>query len=317
MAPATNIGAATPVGMGQELDEVMSKKATSDAAALIRSLAQKHQRNGELVELAVYEGISLTADEALSGGVIDFIAGDLLELVDQLDGRTAKLTTLDISDASLETESMTWIETFYFVITEPNIAYLLLSLGTIFLLAELADPGLSVAGIGALICFMIGFMALGSLPVNWAAIGMLVISLILFVVALLTDTEVIVTIVGLVPFVLGSLLLFKPFSPNTALIPDLQVSLWLIIIVVAVIIVFSLIVLRAILKASKRSPQSGAERFIGQSALALTDLVPEGDVEIDHQIWGATSISGNIKKGKQVQVVEVLGVRLMVKDVLE
>jgi membrane-bound serine protease (ClpP class) len=315
MAPTTNIGAATPIALGEEMDDVVSKKAISDAAALIRSLAEEHDRNAALVERAVSESLSFTASEALEADIIDLIASDLMDLVNQLDGRSVNGLTLELSGATFIEEDMTWVERFFLVITDPNIAYLLLSLGTIFLLAELADPGLSVAGIGALVCFGIAFMALGSLPINWVAIAMLVVSLILFVVALLTDTEVIVTIIGLVPFVIGSLLLFSPFRPNTPIVPELQVSLWLIIAMGLLIVVFSLIVLRAILKASKRPPQAGAERFIGQAGTALTDLNPEGDIEVDHQIWGAVSLSGDIiKEGQQVKVVEVSGVRLVVME---
>lgn len=315
MAPATNIGAATPIALGEEMDDVVSQKAISDAAALIRSLAEEHDRNAALVERAVSESLSFTASEALEEDIIDFIASDLFDLVNQLDGRSVNGAVLDLSGVTFIEEDMTWVERFFLAITEPNIAYLLLSLGTLLLLAELADPGLSVAGIGALICFGIAFMALGSLPINWVAIAMLVVSLILFVVALLTDTEVVVTIIGLVPFVIGSLLLFKPFRPNTPIIPDLQVSLWLIIAMAVLIVVFSLIVLRAILKASKRPPQAGAVRFIGHAGTALTDLNPEGDIEIDHQRWGAASLSGDIiKEGQQVRVVDVSGVRLVVTE---
>ena len=207
---------------------------------------------------------------------------------------------------------MNWVERFYHVITEPNIAYLLLSLGTLFLLAELSDPGLSVAGIGAVLSFIIGFMALGSLPVNWAAIGLLVISVIFFVVALLTDTEVVVTIVGLIPFILGSLLLFRPFRPESPATPEVNVSLWLILLMVALIVFFSLIVLRAIISAVKRPPQMGAEQFVGDEAIAITDLTPSGMVNIEHQTWSATSIGGDVYKGDFVRIVSVSGVRLLV-----
>jgi membrane-bound serine protease (ClpP class) len=208
-------------------------------------------------------------------------------------------------------EAMNWVERFYHTITEPNIAYLLLSLGTLFLLAELSNPGLSIAGIGAVLSFIIGFMALGSLPVNWAAIGLLVISVIMFVVALLTDTEVVVTVLGLIPFILGSLLLFTPFRPESPIIPEVSVSLWLIILMAALIVFFSLIILRAILNAMKRPPQMGAERFVGRTAVSLSDLSPDGEVFIDHQNWSATNIGGQVQKGDSVKVVAVSGVRLL------
>lgn len=317
MSPATNVGAATPVPLGGEMDDVMGEKALSDASALIRSLAERRDRNVDWVESAVRESLSLTASEALEQGVIEIVASDLDDLLAQLDGRSADDFTLTLSDPVIEREAMNWVERFYHTITEPNIAYLLLSLGTLFLLAELSDPGLSFAGIGAVVCFMISFMALGSLPVNWAAIGLLVISLILFVVALLTDTEVIVTAAGLIPFILGSLLLFTPFRPDSPVIPELRVSPWLVILMAGIIVIFSLIILRAILSASKLPPRAGAERLIGDEAVALSDLDPEGQVNINQQNWSATSTGGNIKKGQKVRVVDVSGVHLQVTPIEE
>jgi len=315
MAPATNVGAATPVGMGGEIDEVMSEKAISDASALIRGLAEARGRNVEWVETAVRESASLSAREALDENVIEILAVDLDDLLSQLDGRTVRDQPLSLSVPIIQEERMNFVERFYHTITEPNIAYLLLSLGTLFLLAELSDPGLSVAGIGAVVSFIIGFMALGSLPVNWAAVGLLVISVIMFVVALLTDTEVVVTLAGLVPFILGSLLLFTPFRPETPIIPELRVSLWLIIFMAVLIVFFSLIVLRAILNAMKLPARMGVDRFVGNVGQAITDLSPDGEVKIKQQTWSASSVSGNVKAGQQVQVISVTGVRLIVTPI--
>jgi membrane-bound serine protease (ClpP class) len=315
MAPATNVGAATPVALGGEVDEVMSEKSLSDASALVRGLAESRGRNVAWVESAVRESLSLTAGEALDENVIEILAVDLDDLLSQLDGQIVRGAVFELSSPVIQSEGMNWVERFYHIITEPNIAYLLLSLGTIFLLAELSDPGLSAAGIGAVVSFLIGFMALGSLPVNWAAIGLLVVSLIMFVVALLTDTEVVVTIVGLIPFILGSLLLFTPFRPDSPALPELRVSLWLIFLMAAIIVLFSLIILRAILKAIKRPPQMGAESFVGEIAVAVTDLSPNGEVDIQHQTWSASSISGNVQKGRQVQIVSISGVRLLVTPI--
>jgi membrane-bound serine protease (ClpP class) len=315
MAPATNVGAATPVAMGGEMDEVMGEKTLSDAAALVRGLAESRGRNVEWVESAVRESLSLTSTEALDQNVIDILAEDINDLLAQLDGRTLDGVVLDFSEPTIQSEPMNWVERFYHVITEPNIAYLLLSLGTLFLLAEISEPALSFAGIGAVLCFIIGFMALGSLPVNWAAFGLLVVSVIMFVVALMTDTEVVVTVAGLIPFILGSLLLFTPFRPESPALPELRVSLWLIILMALFIVTFSLIVLRAILSATKRPVRMGAERFIGDVAVASTDLSPSGQVNIDHQSWSANSVGGDVKAGQHVRVVAVSGVRLTVTPV--
>ncbi|MDY6846934.1 MAG: nodulation protein NfeD [Chloroflexota bacterium] len=312
MSPATNVGAATPVPMGGEIDEAISEKILNDSAAFVRSLAERHGRNVSWVESSVRESLSMTSTEALEANVIDILANDLNDLLSQVNGREVRGKSLDLSSFTLQVEKMNWVERFYQIINEPNIAYMLLSLGILFLLAELSDPGLSVAGIGAGLCFIIGFMALGSLPVNWAAVGMLALSLILFVVALLTDTEVVVTAAGLIPFILGSLLLFTPFKPESPAAPELRVSLWLILLMAGIIVFFSLVILRAILKASKRPPQTGAESLIGKTAIAKTTLNPDGEVTIEHQTWSATSSSGEVKEGQPVKVMSVSGVRLVV-----
>jgi len=312
MSPATNVGAATPVPMGGEMDEVMSEKALNDSAAFVRSLAERHGRNVSWVESSVRESLSMTSTEALDANVIDIMANDLNDLLSQVNGREVRGVSLDLSSLTLQVEKMNWVERFYHIINEPNIAYMLLSLGTLFLLAELSDPGLSAAGIGAGLCFIIGFMALGSLPVNWAAVGMLALSLILFVVALLTDTEMVVTAAGLIPFILGSLLLFTPFRPESPAAPELRVSLWLILLMAGIIVFFSLVILRAILKASKRPPQSGAESLIGITAITKTTLNPDGEVTIERQTWSATSPGGEVKEGQPVRVMSVSGVRLVV-----
>lgn len=315
MAPTTNVGAATPVAMSGEMEDAVSEKAISDAAALIRGLAETRGRNVDWVESAVRESTSLSAREALEANVIEVLAVDLDDLLSQLDGRVVRDQALSLSDPIIQEERMNFVERFYHIITEPNIAFLLLSLGTLFLLAELSDPGLSVAGIGAVVSFIIGFMALGSLPVNWAAVGLLVISVIMFVVALLTDTELVVTIAGLVPFILGSLLLFTPFRPETPIIPELQVSLWLIIFMALLIVFFSLIILRAILSAMKAPARMGVDRFIGAVGQAITDLSPDGEVKISQQTWSASSVGSNVKAGESVKVISISGVRLLVTPV--
>ena len=317
MAPATHIGAAHPVALGVEVDVVMREKMLSDAAALVRSIAAARGRNAAWPEQAVRENLSLTAPEALAEGVIDLVAEDLDDLLRQMDGREVEVlghsVILRTAGAPLERLPMTWMERVVHVITNPDIAYLLLSLGMLLLLAELSDPGLSLAGLGAVLCFVIAFTALGSLPINWAGAALLLLGLILFAVALFTDTEAVVTFVGLIPFVLGSLLLFSPFTPAPVAAPSLRVSPWLIGIVALMIVGFSLGVLRAILKATKQPPRSGVERLIGLRGVALSDLSPSGQVRVDLESWSAVAVDGPISAGETIVVVGFAGVHLHVK----
>jgi membrane-bound serine protease (ClpP class) len=316
MAPATHIGAAHPVPLGAEVSEVMDEKLISDAAAYARSLAASGGRNVDWAERAVRENLSFTAGEALELGAIDLIAENLDDLIAQLDGRTVDRAqgsvTLATGTAPLQRHPMNAIERLLHVITDPNVAYLLLSLGTLLLLAELAEPGLSAAGVGTVVCFVLAFVALGSLPVNWAGLALLALSVVLFGIGLLTDTEAVLTVAGLVPFVLGSLLLFSPMTLTSPAMPDVRVSPWLIGGVGATVLAFALLVLRAILAASRMPPRSGAERLIGQRGVALTDLAPTGHVRVDLQQWSATATRGQIRAGDPVRVTGLAGVRLQV-----
>jgi membrane-bound serine protease (ClpP class) len=316
MAPATHIGAAHPVPLGAETSEIVDAKAISDASALARSLAESRGRNVDWVERAIRENLSATASEALELGVIDLIAEDLDDLLLQLEGRTVDTArggvTLATGAAPLQRRPMNVIERLLHVITDPNIAFLLLSLGTLSLLAEFAEPGLSVAGIGAVVAFVLAFVALGSLPVNWAGLALLALSVVLLVVGLLTDTEVVLTVAGLVPFVLGALLLFSPFTITSPALPALRVSPWLIGGVGATLVGFTLVVLRAVVAASRMPARSGAERLVGQQGTALTDLTPAGQVRVDLQPWSATALRGDIHAGDAVEVVDIVGVRLQV-----
>ncbi len=315
MAPATHVGAAHPVPLGAEASDVMDEKATSDAAALVRSLAERHGRNAAWAEDAVRENFSVIASEALEINVIDLIAEDLDDLLLQLDQQEVAGQTLRTADAPVEMRPMNFTERFFHVITEPNIAYLLLSLGTLLVLAELADPALTVAGVGAVIAYVLAFMALGSLPVNWAAIVLLVVSAGLFVLGLLTDTEPIVTFIGLVPFILGSLLLFAPFTPTSPAVPDVQVNPWVIVLVAVSIVGFSFVVFRAIMAVRRQPPRAGAERLVGQEGTALTDLDPGGQVHVEFEDWSAVAVGGNISAGERVRVTGLSGVRLKVEPV--
>jgi membrane-bound serine protease (ClpP class) len=159
-------------------------------------------------------------------------------------------------------------------------------------------------------------MALGSLPVNWAGVALLALAAVFFAVGLFTETEAIVTVAGLVPFILGSLLLFSPFTPASPAAPELRVSPWLIGIMSLGILAFSLLVLRAIIAANRLPPQSGAERLVGRCGVACTDLTPEGQVRVELEDWSAVVVDEErIQAGEPVQVVGIAGVRLQVARV--
>lgn len=317
MAPGTHIGAAHPVALGIEVDELTSAKMTSDAVALAQSIATVRGRNADWPAEAVRDSSSLLAAEAVEQNVADLVATSLDDLLEQIDGREVTVAgvpwTLRTSGADRHVMPMRWDERLIHAITHPDIAYLLLTLGTFLLLTELAEPGLGVGGVSAAVSYILAFMALGSLPLNWAGVALLLVSLVMLAVALLTDADVIVTAAALVPFVLGSLILFTPFRPSSPAAPDLRVSPWLIAIMALALGGFALVVLRALVRATKLPPQSGAERLIGMTGVALTALAPEGEVRVDLENWSAVSSAEEVPAGDEVVVIGVSGVRLQVR----
>jgi len=197
MAPNTAIGAAHPVAMGSEgeqaMSEAMEEKVVNDAAAYIRSIASAHGRNMEWAEKAVRESVSATEEEALELNVIDMVAADLDDLITQLDGR--QVTMLDGNVVTIHTEGattehipMSIIEDFLYAISDPNIAYLLLSLAMLGILVEITNPGLIFPGVVGAISLLLAFYSLGVLPVNWAGVLLIVLAFGLFVAEVFTTT---------------------------------------------------------------------------------------------------------------------------------
>jgi len=316
MAPGTNIGAAHPVAMtGTELTEIMEEKTTSDAAAYIRAIAEKRGRNAEWAEKAVRESASIIASEAVEYQVVDLVADDLTDLLDKVDGRevitAAGPVTLSTRGASVRTIGMNFAENFLHVIVDPNIAYLLLSIGTLALMAEFYHPGAILPGVTGAICLILAFVAFGSLPVNWGGVALIVLAVILFVL----DIEVagfMLSVGGGIAFVLGSLMLFSPFAPPSPTMPRLTVSWPLIVLMTASIASFFLFALSAGLLAQRAKAASGIESMVGATGTAVLDLDPWGTVQVRSELWSAVAEEGSIKKGEQVRVVGAKGVRLRV-----
>ncbi|MFB0559040.1 MAG: nodulation protein NfeD, partial [Dehalococcoidales bacterium] len=222
MAPNTAIGAAHPVAVGtegeQQVSEAMEEKIVNDAAAYIRSIAGAHGRNMDWAERAVRESVSATEVEALELNVIDMVAPDLDGLISQLDGR--QVTMLDGSVVTIYTQGavvnhieMSWVEGFLFAISDPNIAYLLLSLAMLGIMVEIFNPGLIFPGVVGAISLLLAFFSLGVLPVNWAGVLLIALAFGLFIAEVLTTTFGLFTAGGVVSLVIGSLILFKGASP--------------------------------------------------------------------------------------------------------
>jgi len=319
MAPGTSIGAAHPVSLtqGGELPQTMQDKVTNDAAAYVQAIAQQRGRNAEWAEAAVRQSASLTATEAVQERVVDVVATDRADLLQKLNGcqieTESGLVTLHLEAPMVRPFGMTLLEKIAHGIVDPNIAYLLMTLGTIAIISELYHPGAILPGVTGVICLILAFVALGSLPVNWGGIALIVVAFVFFVL----DIQVAgfaLTVAGVVAFVIGSLLLFSPFRPPSPAMPRVSVSPWLLGTVTAIIVGFSTIALTAAVRAQRRAALLGPQVVIGKTGVAVTDIDPQGVVQLESETWTATA-QQPVRAGEQVEVLESDGLRLLVRRV--
>ena len=316
MAPGTNIGAAHPVSMQGQGDSVLAEKATNDAAAFIKSIAEKRNRNWEWAVEAVRRSFSISEKEALEKKVIDTVASNTSELLSLIDGRKVEgpdgLMTLHTKGARIETVEMGWAEKILDIISDPNIAYILMLLGLYGLMFELYNPGAILPGIIGGISIILAFYTMHTLPINYAGLALIVFAIILFLLEIKVVSHGLLGIGGVVSLLLGSLMLIRPDSS----LEWVRLSTGVIIPSVVITAAFFLFVVGMGLKAQRSRPVSGAEGMVGDIGESLNLLDPEGTVLVHGEIWRARSRSGAIPKGEKVRVVAVENLRVEV-EVLE
>ena len=319
MAPGTAIGAAHPVSLtgGGEQGKVMEAKVTEDAAAMARSIASERARNVAWAESAVRHSVSITASEAKQKGVIEIIARDLQDLLRQAHGRTvttpAGKTVLRLRGARVKDLPMGFIEQLLHLIAEPNIAYLLLTIGTLGMILELYHPGALFPGITGAICLLLGFAALGTLPVGWAGAALLVLAVGLLLAELHTPGFGGFGVGALIAFLAGSLLLFVPVTPPSAAAPVVRVSLWLIGAMTAFFAGVLFFIAQRVWAAQRLTPLTGAEALVGAKGQVVAPLSPDGTVRIRGEVWSARTSGESIEAGAPVQVERTDGVVLVVR----
>ena len=311
MAPGTNIGAAHPVQMGGgEMDKEMAKKVENDAAAYIRSLAERRGRNVKWAEEAVRKSVSATEKEAVKLKVIDLVAENLQELLQRVDGRVVETgagkVTLKTREAKIVEVEMSFRDKVLKVISDPTIAYILLILGMAGLYFELSNPGAILPGVLGGISLILAFYAFQTLPINYAGLLLILLALILFIAEVKVVSHGILTAGGIAAMILGSLMLID--SPA----PFFQISLSAILGVTAATAGFFLFVVGAAIRAHRRQPATGREGLVGQAGVARTRLRPDGLVFIRGEIWNATCEDG-VEPGERVEVTAVAGLKLKVK----
>lgn len=313
MAPGTNAGAASPVaGQGQDIEGTLGEKVEQDAAAQIRSLAKRNGRNVELAEAAVTEARSYDAEEAKEKGLVEVIAPSLPRLLAEIDGRTVREgeeeSLLATRGAVIRRIEPTPVQRFLALLAEPNIAYLLLSIGSIGIMMEIYNPGAIFPGVIGAICLVLGFFALSVLPVNVAGLALLGLALIFFIAEVKVASYGLLTVAGVICLVIGSLMLFR--SPD----PALRVSLELIAAAAVTTIVVVLFLMSQVLRAHRTQVRTGIEGLVHERGRARSDLDPVGKVFVHGEIWDAEAETGTpITRGDAVEVVAVQGMWLRVR----
>jgi membrane-bound serine protease (ClpP class) len=311
MAPSTTIGAASPVGSeGEDLGETMEAKVKEDLKAQARALTE---RRGEQAvawaESAIQEAKAATAQEALDLGVIDFVAADPDDLLGQMDGFTATVddreVVLHTAGAQINELPMTAVEQLLHIVTNPTIAFILLTVGLNAILFELSSPGGYAAGIVGVISLLLAFYSLGVLPVNYTGLIFIALAFVLFVVDIKAPTHGVLTAGGIASLIAGALLLFNS--------PLYRVSVLVVVAVAAVTGLFFAFAIAKVVRAQAWPVVTGREGLVGRLTEARSPLDPEGYVYIQGELWRATAVDGPIAQGEQVEVVAMEGLRLTVK----
>jgi len=339
MCPVSNIGSSTPVSMGStpnnvpgvpgtpespnESDETadapengasaMDRKILEDSVAYIKSLAELRGRNVEWAEKTVREAANLTASEALELNVTDYIAQDVQDLLEQIHGSTIEnvngnTVVMDTADAMVVEIETDWVYEFLKIITNPNVAYLLLIVGINAIIIELYNPGLGGAGILGIICLVLGAYALHLLPLNYAGLALLVVGVILFIAEAITPSYGIFGLGGIVSFIAGSLLLYDTD------IPAFQISFAVVGAISTVTALLLIFVIRTALKQRKKGPVSGLDGLIGKEGRVLADFTDEGRVFAEGETWTATA-DVPLARNDKVVVRDINGLTLKVERI--
>lgn len=313
MAPGTNTGAAHPVIMGAEkIDDVMKEKMTNDSAAFMRSIVAKRGRNVQVAESAVRESKSFTEQEALSQKIIDVVAADQQDLLKQIDGR--KVTRWDGSQTVLKTSGivrdyeMTLKQQILAWLMNPNIAFILFSIGMLALYAEFNNPGAIVPGVVGFLAIVLAVFALNILPVRYSALALIVLAFVFFALEAKFVSHGVLTIAGIASLTIGALLLVD--SP----IPQFRVHLWTALAVSVPLGLITVFLMTIALRAHRHKVVTGVEGLVGEIGVAQTPLAPEGKVFVHGETWNAIS-SSPVHAGEPVKVVRVEGLRIAVESV--
>jgi len=310
MARGTNMGASHPVYLD---GGTVSEKITNDAAAYIRSLAEKSGKNMVWAEEAVRKSVSITETEAVKLNAADTISDTVDDLMLKLDGKTLKRlkgeVKLKLRNVTVKKISMSGWEVVLHVIGDPNIAYILLILGVFGLIFEFTSPGTFVPGITGGVFIILSLYSMGSISVSFAGAAFLLLAFMLFILEIKTPSYGLIGIAGLLSLILGSFLIFNPLSPY------FKISLPVVFTMVLLTGGFFVFIITIGVSALKSKPVSGIAALIGAKGEVKTDMKPSGIVIVNKEDWSAETVDGqNLEKGEKISVVSVDGIKLIVKS---
>ncbi|MGF1723670.1 nodulation protein NfeD [Photobacterium nomapromontoriensis] len=285
----------------------MEKKVINDARAYIRSLAKLHGRNAEWAETAVTEAASIDAEEALELNVIDFLASDIDSVVSQSNGRSVTINGLkekiELSNVTYIEREQDWRFKLLSVLTNPNVAYILMLIGIYGLLLEFYNPGVGLPGVLGGICLLLAMYSLQMLPVSYAGLGLLLLGIALMIAEAFSPSFGILGLGGIVAFVLGSVMLMDTETPGY------QIAIPLIVGLTVVSALFTFVILTMLLRTRRKPVTTGVQVLVGQEAIVMSGFPGEGRVLVDGEVWQARSKIA-LKRGQRVKVTTVNGLFL-------
>lgn len=312
MAPGTNIGAAHPVTLEGQQDSIMNEKATNDAAAFIRTISEKRNRNIKWAEDAVRKSLSITETEALKENVIDLIAVSVEDLLDKIDGKEVSLSSgkkvLRTENAQVINVKMSFRQKLLDLLSDPNIAYILFMIGLYGILFEIYNPGAIFPGVIGGISIIVAFYSLHTLPVNYAGLALIIFAIILFIAEIKVVSHGLLTIGGVISLILGSIMLINTEST----LEVIKISWQVILVIVILTAAFFIFAIGFGIKAQSLKPATGAEGIIGEIGEAVTNLEPEGQISVHGELWNAESLDGFASQGTKVKVTGVSNLKLKV-----
>ena len=322
MAPVTDIGAASVVGaQGEDLGETLQSKANEDAAALLRSIAEERGRNVEALEATVFDAKAYSDIEALENGISDLVARDLDELIEWADGRVIELdgreVTLDLSDPIISERSYSTLDRILSIVANPNLAFLLISLGGLALIVELWTIGTFIPGTIGVALLIIGFAGVGQLPFHWAGLALIALAMGLFVLELVLAPGIgFFGVAGVITLILGGIFLFPSFDAPDLPGASVSVDTWMLATIGGILLLFTIWLIRELRLAAKAQGYLGAGSttvVVGMTGSTTSTLSPEGEVYVAGERWSArSSDNSTIEAGKSVSVLSVEGVTLIV-----